>query len=220
MTLITGAVGVALSIALAVLLGDLGAAASLRGRAQAAADAAALAAVAESGPYGNGRPEHEAQLYARRNGATLIECRCDVGASAVQVTVEIDHVIARARAVIDPAAIAPALLASPGRLHPRLAQAVDALVRASNGRVYVVSGARSTVEQARLWQDALSKYGSAEAADDWVAPPGSSMHERGLAVDLGGDLGLAAALIDRLGLPLWRPMNHEPWHFELIGSRT
>ena len=221
MTVLAGGVGMALSIALAVFLGDLGAAASLRGRAQAAADAAALAAVAESGPYGRGVPEREADIYARRNGATLIECRCEPGASAVQVAVAIDDVVARARAVIDPEAIAPAVLApSSGRLHPRLSAAVDALVGASGGRIHVSSGARSTAEQARLWQEALAKYGTAEAADDWVAPPGSSMHERGLAVDLGGDLGLAVSLVDRLDLPLWRPMDHEPWHFELVGSRS
>lgn len=220
MTLIVGVIGVTLSVLLATFLGDLGAAASVRGRAQAAADAAALAAVAEAGPYGNGLPEREAEMYARLNGARLLECRCARGASAVQVTVTIDEAVARARAVIDPAAIAPALLGGEtGRLHPQLAAAVATLVDASKGRVSVSSGARSTIEQARLWQEALAKYGSAEAADDWVAPPGHSMHERGLAVDLGGDIALALDLIDRLGLPLWRPMQHEPWHFELIGSR-
>jgi hypothetical protein len=45
------------------------------------------------------------------------------------------------------------------------------------------------------------------------------MHERGLAVDLGGDLALAADLIDELALPLWRPLANEPWHFELRGAR-
>ena len=54
---------------------------------------------------------------------------------------------------------------------------------------------------------------------DWVAPPGHSMHERGLAVDLGGDLARAVQLIDELDLPLHRPLANEPWHFELIGSR-
>ncbi|MEA2485709.1 MAG: D-alanyl-D-alanine carboxypeptidase, partial [Actinomycetota bacterium] len=58
-----------------------------------------------------------------------------------------------------------------------------------------------------------------EAADDWVAPPGGSMHERGLAVDLGGDLQLAVRIVAQLHLPLWRPLMNEPWHFELIGSR-
>ena len=220
MTVLVGSIGVGLALIGAVFLNQLGAAAALDGRAQAAADAAALAAVAESGPYGSGAPERMADSYARMNGATVVECRCAPGATAVQVAVEVDGALARARAVIDPEAFAPLLLGTGnGRLHPRLAPAVARLVAASGGRISVTSGARSTAEQTRLWQEALAKYGSPEAADDWVAPPGHSMHERGLAVDLGGDLGLAVELIDRLDLPLWRPMDHEPWHFELIGSR-
>lgn len=220
MTLLVGSIGVALAVLGAVFLHQLGATAALDARAQTAADAAALAAVAESGPFGSGAPERLAEAYARMNGATLVECRCALGATAVQVAVEVEGALARARAVIDPEAFAPLVSAGrAGRLHPRLAAAVNRLIAASGGRISLTSGARSTAEQARLWQEALAKYGSPEAADDWVAPPGQSMHERGLAVDLGGDLGLAVALVDRLDLPLWRPMDHEPWHFELVGSR-
>ena len=217
MIVLAGCIGVALSVLSAVFLGHLGEAAALDSRAQAAADAAALAAVAESGPYGSGAPERVAEAYARMNGGEIVECRCAPGATAVQVAVEVDGALARARAVIDPEAFAPVALGS--GLHPRLEAAVNRLVAASGGRISVTSGARSRAEQQRLWQEALAKYGSAEAADDWVAPPGHSMHEKGLAVDLGGDLALAAELVDRLDLPLWRPMDHEPWHFELIGSR-
>jgi hypothetical protein len=66
----------------------------------------------------------------------------------------------------------------------------------------------------------LERYGDAEAADDWVARPGTSMHERGLAVDLGGDLVLAESLIIELGLPIHSPLPNEPWHFELLGGRA
>jgi hypothetical protein len=45
------------------------------------------------------------------------------------------------------------------------------------------------------------------------------MHNLGLAVDLGGDIDLALELIERLDLPLYRPLTNEPWHFELTGSR-
>ncbi len=221
MTVIAGVIGTVLSVMFAMFLGDIGTASSLRARAQTAADAAALAAVAEAGPYGDGLPERQADTYARLNGGTVLECRCAAGASAVQVEVEVDGVIARARAVFDAEAIGPALLGGEtGRLHPRLEAAVDQLISASGGSIGISSGARSTREQARLWKEALAKYGSPEAADDWVAPPGHSMHERGLAVDLSGDIPHAVDLIDRLGLPLWRPMDHEPWHFELIGSRS
>ena len=104
-------------------------------------------------------------------------------------------------------------------LHPALEEAVGRLLSASGGRVYLVSGFRDHQRQYELWVQALQRYGDPEIADNWVAPPGSSYHERGLAVDLGGDLALAARLVQQLGLPLWRPMSWEPWHFELSGSR-
>lgn len=217
MTLLAGLLSVLVSVVGSLLIMTIGQAAALRARAQTAADAAALAAVAESTPYGTGVPENEARRYAIANHARLVECLCDEGATAVQVTVTVDGVTAEARAVFDPELVAPAEVSD--RLHPLVDDAVDRLVTASGGAVSLVSGWRSPVEQERLWEAALAEYGSAEAADDWVARPGSSMHERGLAVDLGGDLALAVRLIDRLGLPLHRPLPNEPWHFELIGSR-
>jgi D-alanyl-D-alanine carboxypeptidase/Putative Flp pilus-assembly TadE/G-like len=220
-TILVGGIGVTLAVLLAGLLGEMGSASALRARAQSAADAAALAAVAESGPYGDADPERQAALYARRNGGTLVECRCATGATAVQVEVQVGGVHAEARAVIDAELFVPALFgAGSGHMHPQLSAAVARLVAASNGAVHVVSGVRSTAEQSRLWNDALQRYGSAEAADDWVAPPGHSMHEKGLAVDLSGDIDLALSIIEAHHLPLWRPLHNEPWHFELAGSRS
>ncbi len=104
-------------------------------------------------------------------------------------------------------------------LHPVLAESLNRLLDAGDGRITLVSGFRTQERQYQLWLGALAKYGSAEAADNWVAPPGHSFHEVGLAVDLGGDLNLAAQLVQELQLPLYRPMSWEPWHFELVGSR-
>jgi hypothetical protein len=195
---------------------------TLRSRAQAAADSAALAAVAESSAYGRGLHEKAARNYAHANGAELLECLCQAGATAAQVRVEVEGVIAEARAVLDPEAIVPAsvpsLSSAMDRLHPSLERATRRLIQAAGGRLRVVSGYRSTARQTELWERALARYGSAEAADDWVARPGSSMHERGLAVDLAGDLDLGVELIGRLGLPLHRPLPNEPWHFELLGG--
>lgn len=193
--------------------------AEARTRAQTAADAAALAAIAEALPYGTGQHRRLAERFAALNGARLTECRCASGSVRVEVTVEMDGVTARAAADLDAGLLVPMPGVSVEGLHPQLAAAVDQLIAASQGSVHLVSGYRSTERQAQLWSDALVKYGSAEAADDWVAPPGHSMHERGLAVDLGGDLERAAYLVDGLGLPLHRPLVHEPWHFELMGSR-
>lgn len=96
-------------------------------------------------------------------------------------------------------------------------KALQKLLAATGGRAKVVSGTRSTARQTQLWNDALRKYGSAAKARKWVAPPGRSRHEKGLAADLGGDINLAAKLAGQFGLH--RPMAHEPWHFELKGSR-
>jgi hypothetical protein len=213
-----------IGLVLALLLGhfsaDLAQASALRSRAQAAADAAALAAVAESGPYGEGRPQEVAARFARANGARVLECDCDRGAIEMEVAVEVDHVVARARAVLDVELIGPAAFTRSARgLDPKLAWAVDRLLDASGGAISVTSGYRSTARQAELYRAAVAQYGSPEIADNWVAPPGHSMHELGLAVDLGGDLDLAIRLIEQLDLPLYRPLSNEPWHFELLGSR-
>ena len=220
MTVILAALTLTMTLLLGTFFGQLGSVVSARVRAQLAADAAALAAVAEAAPYGRGLATSAARRYAEMNGGELIECDCATGSEAVQVEVEVDGVRAKARAVIDPSLFGPAALAvGTDGLHPRLAQAVDELLRAGGGAIRMVSGWRSPAEQQVLWSNALAKYGSAELADDWVAPPGRSMHEAGLAVDLGGDLEMAARLVASLGLPLHRPLPNEAWHFELVGTR-
>lgn len=115
--------------------------------------------------------------------------------------------------------VAQAPLPTLSGMHPTMAAAVQRLIATSGGRIWLVSGFRDAQRQYQLWLGALEKYGSPEIADDWVARPGHSMHEAGVAADLGGDLNLAVRLIEQLELPLWRPMSWEPWHFELVGSR-
>ncbi|CAN5751779.1 hypothetical protein BH20ACT23_BH20ACT23_19590 [soil metagenome] len=212
-----------LSLMCGTIVVALGGAAQTRARAQTAADAAALAAVFESGPYGSADPEQRAHEYARHNDARLTDCVCVPGATEMEGEVALDGFKARARAVIEldkltPAPGSPLGSATTAGLQPTLKRAVDRLIEASNGRVYLVSGARSTDRQTELWNEALAKYGDPEIADDWVARPGTSNHETGEAVDLGGDLELAVSLVDELDLPLWRPMSWEPWHFELTDS--
>ncbi|MDP9224483.1 MAG: D-alanyl-D-alanine carboxypeptidase family protein [Actinomycetota bacterium] len=191
-----------------------------RARAQIAADAAALAAAGESAPYGQAAPAAEASAFAAANGARVVECLCEPGATAMQVKVSLGSAVAEARAVLDPSALRPATFAFDDQgLKPQLADALRRLIAAAHGAVRVVSGYRSSDQQNALWERALKAYGNANVADDWVARPGASMHERGLAIDLGGDLNLATRIIARLHLPMWRPLANEPWHFELTGSR-
>ncbi len=90
------------------------------------------------------------------------------------------------------------------------------------------SGFRSVERQRELWDDAVKKYGSAEAARRWVAPPGNSQHNHGNAVDIwynGVRLDQAPAEVrdwvhanaDKYGLRF--PMSWESWHIEPTGAR-
>lgn len=220
MTLIVGCIGFTLAMLAALFCRELSVAESSKVRAQTAADAAALAAVAESTPYGTGACELVARRYAELNGGRLIHCACEPRTASAEVEVEVGEASARARAVLDAALLAPQRVTfDHAGLDPLLASAVERLLSAADGRVSVVSGYRSPARQTMLWSEALRRYGSVDAANDWVAPPGDSVHELGLAVDLGGDLELATLLVDRLDLPLYRPLPNEPWHFELYGPR-
>ena len=79
------------------------------------------------------------------------------------------------------------------------------------------SGYRDIAHQERLWADALKKYGSAEAARKWVAPPGHSPHQRGIAADIGPDsqYGWLRSNAGRYGLVNY---TAEPWHWEPAGA--
>lgn len=92
----------------------------------------------------------------------------------------------------------------------------------------IYSGYRSSARQAQLYQEALRKYGSPQAARRWVAPPGRSNHNHGRAVDLsynGQSLKHAPKEVQdwvRENAPKYGmhvPMGHEPWHIEPLGTR-
>jgi LAS superfamily LD-carboxypeptidase LdcB len=88
----------------------------------------------------------------------------------------------------------------------------------------IASGFRSVERQKQLWEQALKKYGSPEKARKWVAPPGKSSHNKGIAVDLNSSgvfLGKnkntkatqwAHANAEKYGLHF--RMGWEPWHIE------
>lgn len=97
---------------------DVGKALTARDHAQAAADAAALAAAQELAVGTGNPPAAMAAAFARRNGATLISCACDLGGTdaVVRVSMPVGHllllagdrsVVAIARAVVDLAAPGP-----------------------------------------------------------------------------------------------------------------
>lgn len=92
-------------------------------------------------------------------------------------------------------------------VHPRLVAAFNAYNQALGNKFRVVSGYRSFAEQAALY----AKYGPGRAA-----PPGSSNHEYGLAIDHGPNSTASdRARAGEFGL-VYR-MSHEPWHVEVAG---
>lgn len=106
-----------------------------------------------------------------------------------------------------------------GGLSPAFAGKLAELIAASGGRIRITSGYRSPQRQRELWAAALVKYGSEAAARKWVAKPGTSNHERGLAADLaftGGGQTWAHANAGRYGLHF--PLSWEPWHIEPKGA--
>lgn len=93
---------------------------------------------------------------------------------------------------------------------------------ASSGlEIGITSGLRSTERQAELWAEALKKYGSPEEARKWVAPPGSSQHEKGTAADLSfGSEAARQFAHDNAGVyGLTFPLGNEPWHIEPASAR-
>ncbi len=81
--------------------------------------------------------------------------------------------------------------------------------------LYVNSGWRSAAYQRQLLDEAVSTYGSTQAASRWVATPSTSPHVSGDAVDIGPS-DAATWLAERgVGYGLCQIYRNEPWHFEL-----
>jgi LAS superfamily LD-carboxypeptidase LdcB len=104
------------------------------------------------------------------------------------------------------------------QMHVKLAPSWDRMVAAAERdgvRLQITSGYRSVEHQARLYRDAIRRYGSEAAARKWVAPPGRSNHQKGKALDIANNGGAHAWLRangHRFGF--YQPMSWEPWHWE------
>lgn len=165
-----------------------------RSQAANAADAAALAGAAVD--------PAEARALARANGGHLL--RYDDDGTVVEVVVAVGERSARARAERHRSA------AGTNRegLDPRLQRALSAADALLGTPVPVASGFRTLADQQRLWRNRhKSPYP--------VAPPGTSKHEQGLAVDIPtAFLPRFLPVAGRVGL--CRPLPRtDPVHFEL-----
>lgn len=121
----------------------------------------------------------------------------------------------------------------PVPLHRLAAEAWRALVAAARADgiaaplLLPMSGYRDPKRQEQIWRKALVRYGSPQVARKWVAPPGTSAHQSGRAIDFYIGLPLSSKNAARMrNLPAYRwlvanasrfgfyPYQREPWHWE------
>jgi len=202
------AVALAFGAVLATFAVDVSRASAARARAQVAADAAALAAAQELLMATEAEPSDVAARYAEDNGARLLECRCPVGSRDAVVTVEVKVTLPLLGQMRTVRATARAVIASPigaAGLQPSFVSALSCLFQRVAG-LWIVSGFRTEAEQAALFRQ----------KPDLAAPPGHSMHELGLAADLGFQSAAARVETHRQAAScgLQFPVPKEPWHVE------
>lgn len=105
-------------------------------------------------------------------------------------------------------------------VHQFFAERLSKLAAAYGKSVSVTSGYRSAAEQQQLinqWRK--NNPGASEAERrKWVADPGTSKHDLGLAADLSGWIKqVPAATLAKYGI--WKPLSNEDWHFEPIETK-
>ncbi len=104
----------------------------------------------------------------------------------------------------------------------KLATMLASMPENLKGDITINSGFRDIARQQQLWLDALKKYGSAEEARKWVAPPGNSQHNKGNAADLGyaSDASRKWAHENAGNFGLSFPLGNENWHIEDTDARN
>lgn len=127
-------------------------------------------------------------------------------------------------------------------LENRVTQLLSACIQKAGGlrEIVPVSGWRSQSDQQRIWDDSMAESGESFTRQ-YVAVPGCSEHQTGLAIDLGkaaeqidfirpdfpydGVCGEFRRLAPQYGFieryqkgkePITK-ISHEPWHFRYVG---
>lgn len=106
---------------------------------------------------------------------------------------------------------------STGVLQPERAHAwehASAEAASADHPLEITSGYRSAERQQELFDEAIVKYGSAEAASKWVLPPDESSHVTGRAIDVGPEEHVHWLADNGVRHDLCQPYAWEPWHFE------
>ena len=114
----------------------------------------------------------------------------------------------------------PHSLTAPKKLNDTLEwrfKAAQVAAKQDGVSLSITSGYRTLSRQKYLFNQAIKKYGSFEAAAKWVAPPNISHHPMGLAIDVNYPKGPSAAKwleINGYKFGLCRTFKNEWWHFE------
>lgn len=106
-----------------------------------------------------------------------------------------------------------------GLLDPSLLKAIQDAARAAavdGVDLRLTSGWRSRGFQKRLFDEAVSTYGSADVASQFVASPDDSMHVRGRAVDVGPVAADQWMIRNGARFGLCQIYANEIWHFERV----
>ena len=127
------------------------------------------------------------------------------------------------------------------RIYPALQEMFDA-ARADGVYPFVREGYRTAQQQQAIWDERIQAYLDAgysqeeaeDAVNDWVALPGTSEHQLGLAIDINADADLCsnetvfawlAENAHAYGFILRYPqgkeaitgISFEPWHYRYVG---
>jgi len=197
---------VGLTAVMVLGLAHMGRVVADRARARTAADAAALAGAAEG--------ERAARAVAGANGGEVTSYGTKGDEVLVEVAVGGVEAFGRARRRVVVSAATGPFPGGEGKRQGLAPAMLAALARADQllGRqVPVVSGFRSRAQQEALW----ARRGTNPYP---VAAPGSSLHERGLAVDVPrGFVGDLLAVAGEAGLCQPLPRT-DPVHFVVCGA--
>jgi D-alanyl-D-alanine carboxypeptidase len=108
-----------------------------------------------------------------------------------------------------------------GFLDPLLLKAIQDATRAAAADgvdVMLTSGWRSTGFQERLFDEAVTIYGSVDVAGQFVASPTASRHVVGKAVDVGPVTADEWMILNGPRFGLCQIYANEIWHFELAAD--
>ena len=98
-------------------------------------------------------------------------------------------------------------------LDPQLVEKLENLAKGIGETIFITSGYRTLGEQQKLWDES-------DKSGKWVARPGESKHNMGLAVDVGNETIRAMTNDELAQYGLYKPMDYENWHLEPIETRV